>query len=146
MSEELKTAVASVTLSVLKALVRLLLEARVGYGETRALLKLAYVLGACEQSGMRSSSSRPNIARISTITGLSRKEVASLLAQAPDRMPPVKKGRPRAEAVLTGWFSDDDFADPKTGRPAVLFLTRGRRSFRQLVRRYSGDPAAAYAP
>jgi hypothetical protein len=146
MSEELTTAVTSVTLSVLKALVKLLLEARIGYGETRALVKLAYVLGACEQTRGRGDSSRPNVARISTVTGLSRTEVASLLAQAPDRIPPVKRGRPRAQAVLSGWFSDEDFAHPKSGRPAVLFLTRGRHSFRELVRRYSGDPAATYAP
>jgi hypothetical protein len=146
MSEELKAAVTAATLPVLKALARLLLESKVGIGEVRALTKLAYVLGAHEQAQRHGGSPEPNVSRISTVTGLSRPEVTALLAQAPDEMPPVKRGQPRAQAVIDGWIKDPRFGDKQTGQPAVLPLARGRGSFRELVRLYSGDGAATYAP
>jgi Family of unknown function (DUF6502) len=146
MSEELKAAVTAATLQVLKALARLLLESKIGIGEARALTKLAYVLGAHEQAQSQGGSAEPNVSRISTVTGLSRPEVTALLSQAPDEMPPVKRGRPRAQAVIDGWINDPRFGDQQTGQPAVLPLNRGRCSFRELVLLYSGDGAATYAP
>jgi len=146
MSEELKAVVAAATLQVLTALARLLLESKIGIGEARALTKLAYVLGAHEQAQSQGGRSKPNVSRISTVTGLSRTEVTALLSQAPDEMPPVKRGRPRAQAVLDGWIEDPRFGDKQTGQPAVLSLSRGRCSFRELVLLYSGDGAATYAP
>ena len=146
MSEELKAAVTAATLQVLKALARLLLESKIGIGEARALTKLAYVLGAHEQAQSHGGNLEPNVSRISTVTGLSRPEVTALLSQAPDEMPPVKRGRPRAQAVIDGWINDPRFGDKHTGEPAVLPLNRGRCSFRELVLLYSGDGAATYAP
>ena len=146
MSEELKAAVTAATLQVLKALARLLLESKIGIGEARALTKLAYVLGAHEQAQRHGGSSEPNVSRISTVTGLSRPEVTALLSQAPGEMPPVKRGQPRAQAVIDGWIRDPHFGDKETGEPAVLPLTRGRSSFRKLVLQYSGAGTATYAP
>jgi hypothetical protein len=146
MSEEIKAAVTAATLEVLKALARLLLESKIGIGEARALTKLAYVLGAHEQAQSHGGTSEPNVSRISTVTGLSRPEVTALLSQAPDEMPPVKRGRPRAQAVIDGWLQDPRFGNKQTGQPAVLPLNRGRSSFRELVLLYSGDGAATYAP
>jgi hypothetical protein len=146
MSEELKAAVTTATLQVLKALACLLLEAKIGAGEARALMRLAYVLGAHEQAQSRGEGSVPNVTRIATVTGLSRSEVTALLAQAPDEMPPVKRGRPRAQAVLDAWHEDPRFGNRKTGQPAVLPLKRGRFSFQELVRLFSGDGEATYAP
>jgi hypothetical protein len=145
MSEELKAAVTAATLQVLKALARLLLESKIGIGEVRALTKLAYVLGAHEQAQSHRGASEPNVSRISTVTGLSRSEVTALLSQAPDEMPEVKRGRPRAQAVIDGWLKDPRFHNKQTGQPAVLPLNHGRYSFGELVSLYSGDGAASYA-
>jgi hypothetical protein len=143
-SDQLKTAVTAVSLQVLKALARLWLDANVGAGEARALARLAHVLVAHEQAQRGAENAAPNITRIATKTGLSRGEVAALLSQAPDEIPPVKSGRPRSQAVLDGWHEDSQFLDEKTGRPAVLSLKRGRRSFQRLVRKHSGDGEATY--
>ena len=80
---------------------------------------------------------RPNVSRIAVITGLTRGEVASILASgAADR--PHERGRQRAERVLSGWWNDPNFHDD-SGSPAILPLRGGRRSFAALVERYSGE-------
>ena len=146
MSADLKAAVTAAMLELLKAASPLFLNAKMGFGEFEALTKLAYVLAAHEQALTRGESSEPNVSRISTVTGLSRPAVTALLAQAHDQMPPVKRGRYRAESVLEGWRTDPRFADKNTGTPAPLPLKRGRPNFRQLVSEYSGDATGGYAP
>ncbi len=138
MTDEVRAAVIAAAHEFLKSLSRLTLGAKIGFGEIRALLKLAYVQEAQERAQSDGGSSKPNVMRISTVTGISRKEVATLLAQAVDKVPPVKCGRSRADAVLEGWRSDRRFLDRDTGKPAVLSLKR----FKNLVGLYSGDGPA----
>jgi hypothetical protein len=124
---------------VLDPLVRMMLEAGIGIGEFVTIAKSAYVRAARED-GRRSGGElkRPNASRIAVVTGLTRLEVASILAAgeagpvAPDR------GRQRAERVLAGWWNDSDFRDAR-GEPAALPLRGSHRSFQALVRLYSGE-------
>ncbi len=141
MTAEGRAAVLVATREFLKALSGLTLNAKIGFGEIRALLKLVYVQEAHEQAQSRGEGAEPNVTRISTVTGLSRAEVTSLLSQADDEMPLVKRGRSRADAVLEGWRSDRKFLDRNTGTPAVLT----RRRFKELVREHSGDGSVATA-
>jgi hypothetical protein len=139
MSESLKSAILAMLARVLDPLVKLLIEAGIGVGEFVTVVKTAYVRAAREagrQSGAEVK--RPNASRIAVVTGLTRLEVASILAageggpEAPDR------GRQRAERVLSAWWNDSDFHDER-GEPAVLPLKGARRSFEALVRLYSGE-------
>jgi len=139
---EIKQAVQDAVLRILLPLSRVLVEARVGIGEFHGLAKLAYVRAAVKDR-RTGSRARPNVSRIAAATGLTRPEIATYLAQPPGVLPPVLRGRSRAESVLAGWHEDPEFLDPDTGSPATLKSKGTRRSFASLVRRYSGDTSPA---
>jgi len=143
MSEALKRAVQRAVLRMLGPLVQLLMDVGIGVGEFTSLAKLAYVRAAAEQArGAPGARSRPNATRISVVTGLTRVEVAAILALA-DGEPALNEiGRQRAERVLSGWWNDPDFQD-EVGRPRTLELKGGDASFATLYARYSGDPQFA---
>jgi Family of unknown function (DUF6502) len=140
MSEPLKSAVRAAVLRLLDPLVKWLLEAGMGVGDFLTLVKLAYVHAAREQaqkSGL--DPDRPNVSRIAVVTGLTRKEVASILiGGGPGRSDDLGR-RQRAERVLSGWWSDPTFQDSRTGEPAILPIRQAKRSFTALVERYSGE-------
>lgn len=138
---EIKQAVQDAALRILLPLSRVLVEARVGIGEFHGLAKLAYVQAAVRDR--RTRNRRPNVSRIAAVTGLTRPEITTYLAQAPGVLPPVHRGHSRAESVLAGWHEDPEFLEPDTGTPAALKPKGARRSFAKLVRRYSGDTSAA---
>lgn len=139
---EIKQAVQDATLRILLPLARVLVEARVGIGEFHGLAKLAYVQAAVKDR-RTGSRARPNVSRIAAATGLTRPEIATYLAQPPGVLPPIHRGRSRAESVLAGWHKDAEFLDPETGKAATLKLKGARGSFAALVRRYSGDTSPA---
>ena len=138
MNDRVKSAVSAATLRLLNPLARFLLEARIGVGELHALSKLAYVAVSAERAKEGVGAQRPNIARIAAETGLTRVDVAALLAELAGQATPVRRGRVRAERVLSGWWEDPAFQDD-TGAPARLKLKGARRSFAALVKRHSGD-------
>jgi hypothetical protein len=137
MTQPLKAAIQAAVLRLLDPLVRWLLEAGMGVGDLLTLTKIAYVRAARDQGLESGAEQRPNASRIAVVTGLTRGEVASILASgAADR--PHDRGRQRAERVLSGWWNDSEFQDP-SGRPAILSVRGNRRSFAALVQRYSGE-------
>jgi hypothetical protein len=137
MSRTVTAAVNAATLRLLEPLARLLLDARVGIGEFSALARLAYVKAAVREA-QEARGGRVNVSRIAATTGLSRVEVAALLAEERGAPPRKQRGRVRAERVLQGWWSDPQFHD-RTGAPARLPRKGPRRSFAALVKRHSGD-------
>lgn len=138
MSESLKVAVRAAVLRLLDPLVKWLMKAGVGVGDLVALVKIAYVRAAREQ-GLASGSDlvRPSTSRIAVLTGLTRQDVRNILA-AETGEPTGDRGRQRAERVLSGWWNDPSFQD-SLGRPAALPLRGSKRSFAELVARYSGE-------
>ena len=138
MTRNVTGAVNAATLRLLEPLARLLLEARIGIGEFAALARRAYVQAAVRES-QGSRGGRINVSRIAAYTGLTRVEVAALLAEQRGAPPRKQRGRVRAEQVLQGWWSDREFQDP-SGTPARLPRKGARRSFAALVKRFSGDP------
>ena len=138
MSESLKSAIRSAVLRLLDPLVKWLLKAGVGVGDFVTLVKVAYVRAAREQ-GRESGGerTRPNASRIAFVTGLTRVEVAKILAGEQGERPHDLGRRQRAERVLSGWWNDSTFQDER-GEPAILPLRGSRRSFAALVERYSG--------
>ncbi len=137
MSNDIKAAVSAATLQLLQPLARFLLEARIGIGELHALARLAYVQAAAHgEAGL--GSARANVSRIATRTGLTRVDVAAILAEQRGVAPRARRGGVRAERVLFGWWNDPHFQD-RNGAPERLRLKGARRSFASLVRHYSGD-------
>ena len=132
---EQRRAALRATQAMLEPLSTLLLDCGIGVGDLHAIVKRAFVLAASKQER---DGQRPNISRIASTTGLSRAEVAQLLAD-PESLPRPPRGTNRAERVLQGWWSDRDFLDA-VGSPLILPVRGAKRSFTLLVKRYSGDP------
>jgi hypothetical protein len=76
------------------------------------------------------------------VTGMTRVEVAAILAAGDGARQVSDRGRQRAERVLSGWWNDPDFQD-ELGRPAILAEKGGRGSFASLCDRYGGGPRFA---
>jgi hypothetical protein len=134
-SHSLKTAVMRAVLRLLEPLARLLLDAGIGIGEFHQLAKRAYVRAALEMT----RKDKPNFSQIGVLTGIPRREIASLLDNSNTDTPDVERGTQRAERVLRGWWNDPEFRD-FLGHPAILPLRGRRGSFTVLVNRYAGDP------
>jgi hypothetical protein len=140
MTEPLKRAVHQALLRMLVPLAKLLLELGIGIGEFLSVAKLAYVRAArSEARDATGAMLRPNATRIAVVTGLTRKDVASILAAGDDEPTVSHRGRHRAERVLSGWWNDPEFQD-EFGRPAVLREQGPGKTFAALCERYSGDP------
>ena len=138
MSEARKAAVRKSAVQVLMPLAQLLLGARMGVGDFVALAKLAFVQAALAQARKAGETSRPNVSRIAVETGLTRAEVAAIVKQKKGGAPPFRRGRARAERVLSGWWQDPEFqgADAK---PILLRMRGPLPSLVTLVQRYSGS-------
>lgn len=118
---------------------RTMIQCGFGVGELVHAVKLAYITAAIRE--VLPDSRKINISRIAVATGLTRKEIALLLANG-NRTGPKFKPRTlneqRAFRVLRGWIMDP-FFQKKGGGPADLEPGGGRHSFSALVRRYGGD-------
>ena len=133
MSQTLKSAILSMLARVLDPLVKILLEAGIGVGEFVTVVKTAYVRAAREAGRQAGGEmKRPNASRIAVVTGLTRLEVAAILAAGEGGPATPDRGRQRAERVLAGWWNDYDFHDK--GQPALLPVKGGRRSVEALER------------
>lgn len=134
-SETTEDALLAATSQILVPLVRVLLRNGVACAAIKELVRRAAVGVAYEEFGLEGKS--PTQARISVITGLSRKEVARLLNEhhAAGRAPVERRNR--AASVLGAWRRDPDFCDER-GEPLRLPFT-GDLSFAELCKRHSGD-------
>ena len=119
-----------------------MLDAGVGVGEFVTLLKVTYVKAAAQEGRAVTGHVRPNISRIAVVSGLTRVEVAAILARSEAQSPSSERGRQRAERVLSGWWTDPEFLTAQ-GEPEVLRLKGARRSFAALCDRYSGEQRTA---
>jgi len=121
--------------SILKPLVKLMLQTGLGCSEFVEVTKSVFVHVATETYGLRG---RPtNMSRVSAMTGISRKEVSRIRDEGlPGRWTPVKESSP-ASTVINYWHYDPDFVEPN-GNPKTLSFD-GPASFSSLVARYAGD-------
>ncbi len=124
---------------LLRPLARLLLHFGMSYGEFAEAAKSAFVDAA--QSELLIPDKKPTASRISTITGLSRKVVHSLLNQTEVEKIEALHKLNRAARVINGWISDPLFLDSK-GKTLALTMDSGETTFSQLVKKYSGDITA----
>jgi hypothetical protein len=143
MSDALKGAVRTAVLRLLEPLMKLLLDAGVGVGDFIGLAKVAYVTAASRRGQIGGKElQRPTVSQIAVVTGMTRVEVAAILATGEAVSRTTEHNRQRAERVLSGWWTDPAFLTLQ-GEPAILRLRGPRRSFDALCRRYSGEQRAA---
>lgn len=124
---------------LVEPLAKVFVRLGIGVGEFANVCKAAYVNAAAAK--VRLKNGRVNRSRVAVITGLTRAEVTRLLTVG--KKPRQPWHRHRAARVLDGWFSDPQYRT-RSGRPKDLPKNGRTRSFRSLVRKYSGDiPAKA---
>ena len=123
-------------LKVLKPLVRIMLRNNIPFGAFSDLARRAYVEVATDDftvEGRKQSNSR-----ISTITGLSRKEVKRLQELEEEKDDALIQKYNRAARVVYGWVHDNRYQlAPEATKP--LSFDGKDLSFSGLVKTYSGD-------
>jgi len=141
MSENFKGTLFSAFRPVMRPLVRILVRNGVAFGEFAELLKRVFVEAAQEVHKARDS--RQSISRIAITTGLSREEVSRLINQSDEDLEALAGRLSRVGRLLTGWHQDSEYTGPY-GIPYEVSLDApaGRRSFRELARRYTPDVPA----
>jgi Family of unknown function (DUF6502) len=141
MSENFKATLLSAFRPLMRPLVRILVRNGVSYGEFSELLKSVFVDSA--QDVLQLPDSRQSVSRIAITTGLTRLEVSRLLTQTDEDAEALLGRLSRVGRLLTGWHQDSDFTGPYGLPYEVQFAGPiGRRSFTELVRRYTSDVPA----
>ena len=141
MSENFKSTLLASFKPVMRPLVRILVRNGVSYGEFAELLKTIFVDAA--QDVLQLADSRQSVARLAITTGLTRPEVSRLLEQTEAEAEALVGRLSRVGRLLTGWHQDSEFTGPYGIPYEVPFDgPPGRRSFSELVRRYTGDVPA----
>ncbi|MGH8285248.1 MAG: DUF6502 family protein [Steroidobacteraceae bacterium] len=123
---------------MLLPMARLLLRHGFGIGEFFQAAKQAYVEAAIAE--VTPAGRKPNVSRLSVVTGLTRKDAAALVRARQSKEPyAIKRSmQQRALRVLQGWQLDPQFI-MKNGKPAELAFSASASSFVALVRKYGGD-------
>jgi hypothetical protein len=123
--------------TLLRPLFRLLLRQSMSFIAFQEIAKRVYVEVAMKDFSIEGKA--PSMSRAALLSGLTRKEVARLLAEPGPDPDAAEFGERynRAARVLTGWVRDPDFLD-EAGAPRALD-PEGDRGFAGLVRRHSGD-------
>ena len=120
-----------------------LIRAEQSAGNLLQAAKRAFLSAAIEE--VRSRKERPSVSRLSVITGMTRKEVSSLLKAdqaSGSKAHPPKQMEHRALRVVRGWKMDPRYST--AAHPRDLRVTGGVGSFATLVSAYGGDvPAVA---
>jgi hypothetical protein len=128
---------------LLKPLVRVLLRNGVPYRALADIARQVYVEVAEKEFALPGRAQ--TVSRVSTITGLTRKEVRRIQSREAPAEEESAWTQNRAARVISGWVRDRAYHDRK-GRPADLPLEGGKGSFAALVRGFSGDiPARTIA-
>ena len=134
--ENVRPALGDTVRRILRPLVRILLRNGIPYGVFADIARHVYVEVAEKDFAL--SGKPQTVSRISTITGLTRKEVTRLQAsETPlSRLDSERHNRPAR--VIGGWVRQRAYHD-KRGRPADLPMEGSKGSFAALVREFSGD-------
>lgn len=125
---------------LLTPLVRILLRNGIPYREFAELAKRAYVQVAASDE-FKIAGKKQTDSRISTITGLTRKDVLRLRTEDEDALSQLTSQYNRAAKVISAWIHDPEFCDDR-GEPALLNVSGDENSFHALVKKSSGDITA----
>ena len=127
-------------LELLLPVARLLIGDGMGIDKLVHAAKRAYLRAAVEN--VLPDGHRINVSRLSVATGMTRKEISTLLRGSRDKsrgnVDSQRRGEQRALRVLRGWSSDPRFQS-HSGRPGSLQYRGSTKSFTYLVKLYGGD-------
>jgi len=141
MRENFKATLLSTFRPLMRPLVRILVRNGVSFGEFAEVIKLVFVDAA--QDVLQIPDSKQSVSRLAITTGLSRLEVSRLVNQTEEDAEALAGRLSRVGRLLTGWHQDPEFTGPYGIPYEVSFnATPGRRSFTELVRRYTSDVPA----
>jgi len=135
-SMDLTKALQSALMKLLKPLVRILLRNGVSFGVFAEYAKRVYVDVASEEFVIPGK--LQTTSRISTLTGLTRKDVQRIKALEEDDDQDLSARYNRAARVITAWTSDEAYLDDN-GQPLALLFDKANPSFSNLVKGASGD-------
>lgn len=127
------------TRNLLRPFARILLRRGMSYGEFAEAAKSAFVDAAANDLVLPGR--KQTTSRISTITGLSRKEVFRLQNQTETETIDALHKLNRAVRVISGWTTDPRYVGPDN-RPLPLPFEKATPCFSELVKDYSGDITA----
>ncbi len=134
--QDITQALSEATRSILRPLVRVLLRNGIPYGAFADIARRVYVEVAEEEFALPSK--KQTVSRVSTLTGLTRKEVTRIqTAGAPPPGASAERHN-RPARVIGGWVRSKAYHD-RRGRPADLPMEGDKASFAALVREFSGD-------
>jgi len=134
-------ALSAAAIRILRALVRIMMRYGMPYEGFADLAKRVYVEVA--QKDFAIPGRKQSVSRISTLTGIYRREVSRILELPEIDDSEITARHNRAARVIGGWLQDPEYTD--NGGQALALDTNGDKpSFNHLVRKYSGDiPARA---
>jgi hypothetical protein len=122
--------------TLLDSLALLLISLEVTPARLDQISRTAFVKAGARTARKRSSG-RPHLARIASLTGLSRAEVKRIVSKNFETGASAPECWPRALRVLDAWRRSARFRS--NGRPRRLRLSGSGDSFAALCRAYSGD-------
>ena len=129
-------------LSVFRPIARLAINSNIDARRLVETLKVAFVDVATKEYGKRG---RPTTtARVSIMSGLTRKEVGSLKEQNLSGRALLDVKRSTCQKLLDTWWNHESFTT-RTGQPRELPFSSGTPSFSQLCQEVGGDLAAGAA-
>lgn len=129
-------ALTAALIRLLRPVVRILMRYGMPYDGFAELAKRTYIDVA--QHDYAIEGRKQSISRISTLTGIYRREVSRLLELPPLDDSEVMQRHNRAARVIGGWLQDRHYIDANR-KPLPLPLDGDEPSFSHLVRKYSGD-------
>ena len=135
MRSRIHDALLSALESILRPIIKLMLQSGIGYSEFASVAKVVFVRLATDDYKRRG---RPaNFSQVSAMTGISRKEVSKIRKLGPqERWTPNMETSP-VNTVLHEWHFDRDFSDGAGTAHDLPY--EGPISFSTLVSRYAGD-------
>jgi transcriptional regulator with XRE-family HTH domain len=126
-------------------LVKVLIRHGVGFHEFAAVLKEVYAKVCIREFASARTGSELSQARVAVLTGITRKEVAALMANDGPLRKEAEGDADTIANLLQAWHTDPDFVGPY-GVPRDLFMTSdpsGLQTFAELVRRYGEGSSMA---
>lgn len=125
----------SAVLKILRPLIRILLRHGVSFGTFADLAKWVYIDVATQEFGIQGR--KQTTSRVSTITGLSRREVMRIRQSQPE-VASITERHNRAARVVAAWRREKKFLD-ENGKPIPLAMEGEGSTFSELVHRFSGN-------
>ena len=122
--------------ALVRPLARILIRNGVSHGAFAELARQPFIDAA--QELLEEDGEGPTNALVAVQTGIPRKYVGQIAARTDSSDAEIFHQFDRAAQVVTGWLRDKRFHDKK-GRPANLPVKGQGATFKELVRRYSGD-------